>query len=1194
MNISDQVDLAAWTHERRVPKGMPGAGRWIRGGPGIFRVAGFEPGVAKPEVGDKVVGEGPGDLPGLLLGHVVARVGLVAAVDADDGHRYQFDWTSGKVVGDRVPLSRAMPAEQLRQAGQHEAALRERQHNFRRQANATWTVDEKGSIVHHAHAPQSLVDRVSRFRAKIRAQAGADVSPPPHHAPGVSAGVRALRQAREREKAAIISVERDPHPPNPLAPWLVKAADLSEWHVDDREAGRLHKMLREREGLHYTAPGTEIAPGVKQYMLPGTEKLQPTTEYGQNSPPVKELRSVITLGELERAKMLPEDQPEQGIQGVTRILTLPDYGEGVRKVVVKDQAPERNDREELSYYVSQALGGGSGLPTVVRYPGNPGRIVEDVVPGRPAARYAMDAVTPGGDWGPNYDEQSVLDEIAYSPTGQEIGLLDYLTGNYDRHDYNYLIDEQGVPHPIDMGMAQFDGGTDSPFWEGEEGQVPAEVVDEWAAELAKIEPEFRRLGHEDWYVVMMDALSRLAESSEYSIGAQLGVIELTRSPAWLHELRIPKGRPHAGEWVHSPSDVPGKGLDRYKMPPHSRLLNPRADVEDPADYPFFKKHPVSVQNVLDAYDAVPEQTRKEGMKWYSDAHLLARAIGMLGGGHGDDRQNAELGAILLGNYSSSANWPINMFRAARASDENKPIAKGDGYVSQDQVKKAQKALDGMSIDDVLISPKTRSFAHLLATGDDSPDDPYGHVVIDAHALNVAMGGGERGLTYVRGKKQQELPPEDTPPLDDARAHEYVGDMYREAARIISKRDGQLITPYQVQAVTWVQQVLANMALDKAEMEGAEGGVLGRAKGRLSAKAKDWQRWLAYAKAHNLQLVPGVSALAHEAMMAQLIELIGEDAIYSQVIELDFNPGQPRGPDGKWIKIGGLTALDPFYNELPESGHRGTVRVKGTLGPGGLGREREDAERLAAYREQQYQATKVQRQRQHAYPEIGPENARGNSRPVSPEEFQHLASLGNQWIDQAKDHRAPIIGLEGPEWDAVKARSYGEVTKSWGGATIDTDTGKPLAHDADVYAISVKPRGMYTVSVPESATAEEFGRAMDRAKELFRPALERRGFYLGVFHDDDEGRIDIDPVAIVDSIPLVEQVGAYTRAIGGAYHFKSGDGFWPPHVEQGASMADDDTHFEHGYAQWHTQAVAVQEPEPDEPGIAEQLGEIGQM
>lgn len=212
--------------------------------------------------------------------------------------------------------------------------------------------------------------------------------------------------------------------------------------------------------------------------------------------------------------------------------------------------------------------------------------------------------------------------------------------------------------------------------------------------------------------------------------------------------------------------------------------------------------------------------------------------------------------------------------------------------------------------------------------------------------------------------------------------------------------------------------------------------------------------------------------------------------------------------------------------------------------------------------------------------ITADQARGNSRPVSMAEYQHLAALGNSWIDRAKRDHAPITGLD-DHWPQVKASAYAEARKSWGGATIDAHTGEPLLSDADKYALSVKPAGMHTLGIPETASAAEFSAAMDQARELFRPALERKGFYLGVFHDDETHQINIDPVAVVDTTDLVEQVGAYTRAIGGAYHFKSGDGYWPPHVAEGKDMANDEKiHFE-GPGQWHTQAVELQDPEPDD-------------
>lgn len=178
--------------------------------------------------------------------------------------------------------------------------------------------------------------------------------------------------------------------------------------------------------------------------------------------------------------------------------------------------------------------------------------------------------------------------------------------------------------------------------------------------------------------------------------------------------------------------------------------------------------------------------------------------------------------------------------------------------------------------------------------------------------------------------------------------------------------------------------------------------------------------------------------------------------------------------------------------------------------------------------------------------ITPDEARGNSRPVSTEEFDRIAMRGRQMVDQMRHDRAPLTGLD-QRWDQVKEHAYGEARKPWGGATIDAHTGVALESDADKYALSVKPPGMRSVSVHEGADHDTFHHAMDSALARFRPLLENGRHHLGVFHDDDQKRIDIDPVVVVDTPDEVEAIGAHTHAIGGAYHFRTGDGYFPPHV-----------------------------------------------
>jgi hypothetical protein len=606
---------------------------------------------------------------------------------------------------------------------------------------------------------------------------------------------------------------------------------------------------------------------------------------------------------------------------------------------------------------------------------------------------------------------------------------------------------------------------------------------------------------------------------------ELSVIELAFDP---HELRVPRGMPHAGEWVHAPlaGDVPGEGIHRYVIPAHSRLVTTRGKYKDPADHPFWKAHPVSPENVIAAYDKTDPGQREQGAAWYREIHNMAGTYIAPG--------KPEEGAILLSNYSPQTYWPINMMNAARSARRGYGIGPGEGVMaSTTQANKANKAIAGEGIDKLMTTAKTHSFGALISRGDDSPDDPYGHVVIDTHAVNIAAGGDIRGKKGGYGDA----------PIGDARQHEYVADQYRIAARRISERDGKLLKPHELQAITWVAQVKANEAVDAWQAQHAPAKEAGVFRGRIASHRKDWTTWLAYAKKHKIPLIPGVSApppaletVAGQLLAIQVLEMVTDGSLTYQLLDLALQPwiDEPRDKKGEWAtKLGDLAP-----------GRRKSGRVRKWI--------------TAA-------------------------EARGNSRPVSMDEYQHLAALGNAWIDRAKRDHAPITGLD-LQWDRVKSDSWREAQKPWGGATIDAHTGVALQSDADRYALSVKPRGMEQVRVPETASQAEFSAAMDQAKERFRPVLERKSFYLGVFHDDENNRIDIDPVAVVDTADLVEQVGAYTRAIGGAYHFKSGDGYWPPHVAEGSDMAGDEgtVHFD-GPGQWLSQAADIQDPEPgDEP------------
>jgi predicted ABC-type ATPase len=275
---------------------------------------------------------------------------------------------------------------------------------------------------------------------------------------------------------------------------------------------------------------------------------------------------------------------------------------------------------------------------------------------------------------------------------------------------------------------------------------------------------------------------------------------------------------------------------------------------------------------------------------------------------------------------------------------------------------------------------------------------------------------------------------------------------------------------------------------------------------------------------------------------------------------------PRDDAGKFAhKPGGYQGLSPVYNEIPET--RGTSRTKGTY-PAPTERQAADQAAVDAWRKGHPVA-----------PPITEAEARDEARAVSAAEFQGLAREGLNMIGTASASRQPTTGLD-ENWDKIKSDTYAKVLKPWGGATINPRTGAALPDGADEYALTVKPHGMDKVSVPEGATEAEFSAAMDTARARFARELTKGSAHLGVFHDDDEGRIDIDPVMVVGTPHEVEAIGAYTHAIGGAYHFKTGDGFFPPYVREAAAaaMGKGDlgrrVHYA-GPGQWRTEADQAQ-------------------
>lgn len=119
--------------------------------------------------------------------------------------------------------------------------------------------------------------------------------------------------------------------------------------------------------------------------------------------------------------------------------------------------------------------------------------------------------------------------------------------------------------------------------------------------------------------------------------------------------------------------------------------------------------------------------------------------------------------------------------------------------------------------------------------------------------------------------------------------------------------------------------------------------------------------------------------------------------------------------------------------------------------------------------------------------------------------------------------------------AVKQIAYKRVQSPWGGATISHD-GFMVPDGADAYAVATSP----TVSVFENASFATFAAAFDAVMADMGEAD-----YVGVFHDTVKRTIDINVVTVVDTRAEVDALYASGVPMpGGAYHFATGDGYWP--------------------------------------------------
>jgi hypothetical protein len=179
----------------------------------------------------------------------------------------------------------------------------------------------------------------------------------------------------------------------------------------------------------------------------------------------------------------------------------------------------------------------------------------------------------------------------------------------------------------------------------------------------------------------------------------------------------------------------------------------------------------NVRNVTRVFRAATDAQRDAGLNWYADALKISEAYGAAYGV--TTRQAAGVIAAL----SPLNSWGANLSLAARFLEAGGLSA---GYLGVG-LRKANLILAGKDPESLLTSLKVGAFFQCIVTGGQTDA-----VCVDRHAFSIAH--------YSRTVHVPSL---------TATRYNAIADTYRNAARILSKTQGQAVSAPEVQAVTWV-------------------------------------------------------------------------------------------------------------------------------------------------------------------------------------------------------------------------------------------------------------------------------------------------------------------------------------------------------------------------------------------------------
>lgn len=243
------------------------------------------------------------------------------------------------------------------------------------------------------------------------------------------------------------------------------------------------------------------------------------------------------------------------------------------------------------------------------------------------------------------------------------------------------------------------------------------------------------------------------------------------------------------EHLYSPNGRAGRASVLHEAASKYRFVV--KNHPDPGSHPIWNDIGASMQHIVDHYDQASDGEKRDGMRWYPDAQLLAHHIAKSSG----SPMTPHKVAGVISAYSPKAEWSSNLHHAIRSIWNKRALTKGEGANIMDMHSNAaQRIMDGEDHQTVLQGPKTNAFAHNIEHGGMDPETgkPSHRVTVDTHAVSVMAGR--------RLSKEEKV--DAASAIGHPHFYQHAQSLYQQAAAHVSARDGVDISPSQMQAITW--------------------------------------------------------------------------------------------------------------------------------------------------------------------------------------------------------------------------------------------------------------------------------------------------------------------------------------------------------------------------------------------------------